>query len=587
MMRWLAWVLLLPLLASVAPLSASTSGRVTGLRLESSAGRTELTVEVAGGAVRWSHFTLDNPNRIVVDLAGARNELAGGRYDDIRRGGVRGVRTSQYHDDVVRIVIDVDRTMPYSVERAGDGVRIVFGSAPSAFEPWSTGARGRAASVSRPSPQQAPAQVQPRPARRITVTFQDADIRDVIASFSEFTGRSIVPGSGVTGTVTADIRNQPWDVALETILRAYGFAARELPSGIIQIDAIANLQERAAVEPLVTQPFRVSYVPAEELIASLQPLSTPERGTVTANRGTGTIIVTDVPSVVANIGRLIEQLDVPTPQVAIEAKIIFIDRQQLDELGIQYDLQDIRGNAFGSVAGRPVRDASGRLTGERLPAGEGVPPAIVVGGPSVAAVGNARVPFQGQSTLDVAISLLTRRMGDFQWNVTALIRALQESSLADVHATPQITTLDNQPARIFVGDEITFLTAATQGGAGGAVTLQPVTVDAGIELQVTPQITADRRVRLALSAQNSDPRTTSANLLQISRQQGTTQLLVADGETAVIGGLTVTRTSEVVTGIPVLRNLPVIGILFRSTRRVERKQDLLIMVTPHIVQERS
>lgn len=582
MMRWLAWVFLLPLLVGAAPLSASTSGRVTGLRLESSGGRTELTVEVAGGAVRWTHFALDNPQRIVVDLAGARNELAGGRYDDIRRGGVRGVRTSQYEADVVRIVIDIDRAMPYSVERAADGVKIVFGSAPTGFEPWTAAAAGRAPAAARQSLPAPAQQVQPRQARRITVTFQEADIRDVLSSFSEFTGRSIVPGSGVSGNVTAEIRNQPWDVALETILRAYGYAARELPSGIIQVDAVANLQERAAVEPLVTQPFRVSYVPAEELVATLSPLSTPERGSVIANRSTGTIIVTDVQSVVSNIGQLIAQLDVPTQQVAIEAKIIFIDRQQLDELGIQYDLQDLQGNAFGSVAGRPVRDASGRLTGERLTPGEGVPPSIVIGGPSVAAVGNARVPFQGQSTLDVALSLLQGR-----WNLTALIRALQESSLADVHATPQITTLDNQPARIFVGDEITFLTAATQGGAGGAVTLQPVTVDAGIELQVTPQITADRRVRLALRAENSDPRTTASNLLQISRQQGNTQLLVADGETAVIGGLTVTRTSEVVTGIPVLRDLPVLGVLFRSTRRVERKQDLLIMVTPHIVQERN
>jgi type IV pilus assembly protein PilQ len=586
MMRWLAWVSLLPLLFAASPLHAEASGRVTALRLDAESGRTELTIEVQGGSVRWSDFTLENPSRVVIDLSGVRNDLSASRYDDIRRGGVRGVRTSQFQSDVVRIVIDVDRLAPYTVERSDDGVRVVFNTGgPVAFESWRSGA-ARAPRAAAAPPAQAQArtvqnpqpQAQPRQARRITVTFFEADIRDVLSSFAEFTGRSIVPGSGVTGTVSAEIRDQPWDVALEAILRAYGYAARELPTGIIQVDAIANLLERETLEPLVTQPFRVNYVPAGELVATLAPMRS-ERGNIVANAATNTIVVTDVESVINNVGRLIVQLDVPTPQVASEAKIIFIDRQQLDELGVQYDIQDLRGNAFGSIIGSYPMDATGRPTsGVRSPND-----VFVIGGPSVAAVGNARVPYDGESSLDVAISLLLAN----RFNITSLIRAMQESSLADVQATPLITTLDNQPARIFVGDEITFLTAAQQGGAGGAVTLQPVRVEAGIELRVTPHITADRRVRLNLAAENSDPRTTAANLLQISRQQGETQLIVGDGETAVIGGLTVTRTSEIRTGIPVLKDLPVVGILFRATRRVERKQDLLIMVTPHIVQERS
>jgi type IV pilus assembly protein PilQ len=182
----------------------------------------------------------------------------------------------------------------------------------------------------------------------------------------------------------------------------------------------------------------------------------------------------------------------------------------------------------------------------------------------------------------VAVSLLLAN----RFSIISLISAMQESRLADVQATPLITTLDNQKARIFVGEEITFLTAAQQGGIGGASTLQPVKVEAGIDLNVTPHITADRRVRHNLSAENSNPTQTSAGLLNVARQIGETQLIVADGETAVIGGLTVTRVLHTRSGIPYLMDIPYIGRIFRTHGKEERKQDLLIMVTPHIVQER-
>ena len=152
---------------------------------------------------------------------------------------------------------------------------------------------------------------------------------------------------------------------------------------------------------------------------------------------------------------------------------------------------------------------------------------------------------------------------------------------------PQITMLDNTTSRIFVGEEITFLTASTNGGGGGGggITLQPVQVEAGIELEVTPHITADGRVRLALRAENSNPRATENNLLNVARQQAETAVLAQDGETVVIGGLTVTRVEETRTGIPFLMDLPLLGGLFRVTRRNESKQDLLILVTPHIVRQ--
>src|SRR5690606_9274281 len=135
---------------------------------------------------------------------------------------------------------------------------------------------------------------------------------------------------------------------LQTILRAYGLAAQELPSGIIQVDAIERLQERQTQEPLVTQTFRINYVPVSEVASTLEPLSS-ERGRISINPSTNTLIVTDVESVLGDMNQIVAQLDVRTPQVAIQAKIIFVNRTDAEELGITYDLKDSQGNQLNRL----------------------------------------------------------------------------------------------------------------------------------------------------------------------------------------------------------------------------------------------
>jgi type IV pilus assembly protein PilQ len=587
-MRSIWTALLIPALAAAAPPPDTGSGNVTTLRLEGRDGRTELTVEVTGGEVRWTDFALSGPARVVVDIAGARSELPGSRYEGLDRGGVRGVRTSQHTPDVVRVVLDLERETSYEVTRVPEGLRVSLRTGAADFRAWSAGGRAAApayasqapapvpayaAPVTRPV-QSAPVQQQPR-VRRITVTFEQTDMREVLASFAEFAGRSIIPGERV-----GDIRvpwvqftNEPWDAAFRALLQAYGLAAEELPGGIIRVDRIEALAQRAAAEPLVTEMFRINYVPAVELATTFEGLVT-ERGNLAVNAATNTLIVTDITGVVRDLAALIQRLDVPVPQVAIEAKIIFVDRTQLEALGIRYDLKDFRGNTFGSVVESPIYDP---VTG--LPTGGSEPvDRFLLGGPSIAGIANAATQIP-DATLDVAVSLLLAN----RFSLIALVSALQTTRVADVQAMPQITMLDNKTARIFVGEEITFLTASAAGGAGGAVTLQPVQVNAGIELEVTPHITADGRIRMSLAAQNSSPSLTQANLLNVQRQEAITEVLVADGETLVIGGLTVTRVQESRSGIPFLMDLPLLGGLFRSTNREERKQDLLILVTPHIV----
>ena len=424
------------------------------------------------------------------------------------------------------------------------------------------------------------AQVQ-QPTRPITVSFQDADIRDVLAVFAEFTNRSIVPGSGVTGTVSAEIMNQPWDVALETLMRANGFAVDYLPSGIIRVDAVERLRQREVLEDLVTRTFRVNYVPAAELVATLAGLKTA-RGAVVANPSTNTLIVTDVPGVVANIAALVGQLDIRTPQVSIQSKIIFVNRTDAEELGITYDLKDSRGNSLNRLVGvpDPVRGDPRDITNENV---------VLLGGSSIAALGNANSRVVGAS-LETIISLVLGR-----YTLITFVDALQLAELADVQAAPVITTLDNQQAQIFVGERTPIRVVDIGGGAGagggGGLTAPRATaqlVETGIRLRVTPHITADRRILMELHAERSAAQLAATDIgVVFQTQEAQTRLMVEDGETAVIGGLTVSEVTRTRAGIPFLMDLPLVGPLFRTTRNREQKRDLLILVTPHIVESRA
>ncbi|MBA2244505.1 MAG: AMIN domain-containing protein [Gemmatimonadetes bacterium] len=579
MIRSLAVLSLLPLLLGAAPLPPAPPGQVVGLYLEPRGDRAELTIQIEGGSVEWTDFTLAGPPRVVLDIQGARNALPESRYEGIYRGGIVALRTSQHLEDVVRLVIDLDLSSRYIVSQVPEGIRVSFSSGAAAFQPWSSNG-GRAA---RPAPATAAASSPPvrqvqQEGRRITVTFQNADIRDVLSAFAEFTGRSIVPGAGVTGTVTAEIRDQPWDIALRTILQAYGLAAVELPSGIIRVDAIERLREREVQEPLVTQSFRVNYVPAAELVTTLTGLSS-ERGNLVANPSTNTLIVTDIEGVVTNIGAMVRQLDIRTPQVSIQAKIIFVNRTDVEELGIVYDIKDSRGNQLNRVF-----PGFNPATGEEVEVGTDL---ILLGGNSIAALGNASTRVTG-AQLQTIVSLVLGRH-----TLITFLEALQSAQLSDVQAAPVITTLDNQEAEIWVGERtpIRVIDVGQAGGgpgAGGQTRATAQLVETGIRLRVTPHITADRRILMQLHAERSSAQPAAGDIgVVFQTQQGTTRLLVADGETAVIGGLTVSEVASSRTGIPFLMEIPYLGALFRTSRSQEQKRDLLIMVTPHIVDDRS
>jgi type IV pilus assembly protein PilQ len=275
-----------------------------------------------------------------------------------------------------------------------------------------------------------------------------------------------------------------------------------------------------------------------------------------------------VAPVVSNIRSMVRQLDIQTPQVAIQTKIMFVNRSNLEELGIVYDLRDRGVSQLDRVSPGAIPDGS----------------AVLLNGGLVAALGNATDRLTTRS-LEAIISVVIRRH-----TLVAFLDALQQSALSEVQAAPMITTLDNQEAEIWVGQRTPIRVIDTGTGVGdvtGAPRATAQLVETGIRLRVTPTITGDRRIMMQLHAERSSATPAPGEIgVTFQTQQGTTRLMVSDGETAVIGGLTVTERFTRHSGIPLLMDIPVLGALFRTTRTEEQKRDLLIMVTPNIVEDR-
>jgi type IV pilus assembly protein PilQ len=581
-------ILLSVLLGAVAP-----EAGITSLSVAPASDRTEVLIHVDGN-VSVKNFSLTNPHRVVLDITGAKQGAALD-YSNIRRGGVAGLRVSQYSRTVVRVVVDLQQRVDYRVEQNGDEIIVSFPNPDGSFEAWSSAPSAPAApraetattKSSKPTFDQASTPrmatvseaAQQRPQPRVSVSFENEPIMNVLLTFSEFSNRSIVAHPSVRATtVTADVKNQPWDVALEAILSAHGMAARENESGIIIVEPLANILSRQQAEPPETRAFYIKYASADTLVGAISPLLTPSTGKATVNPNANALLITDTRSALDRIAPIIQQMDVRTPQVTISAKIIFIDRTALEELGFVYDLKDSRGSQLNTVVqgwndenGNGVFD-SGEASDENL---------ISLGGNSVAALANANFRVASPALQLVSTLLLGRH------SLITFIDALQSVNLTDIQATPSITVMDHREARIQVGERtpVRTIDAGSVGGSGAPVATVR-TENTGVILRVTPHIVGNSQVMLELHAERSNIAAAPSDLgFTFQTQEAQTQVLVDNGETAVIGGLTIIDKTESRAGIPILMDLPVIGALFRQTLNRETKRDLLIMVTPHIVRE--
>ena len=616
------------LLAVVVPgalAGATTDGRdgeVRGVSVLPAAGKVEVVIDLQG-AVEVHDFTLSSPARLVIDLVGARLAAPATLYDGQNRGGVRNIRYAQFKPDVVRVVIDLDALKDYQVERAAGQVRVRIGSERTAFAAWSSqtvaNLRPAVAASAPPAPavsgggggpEQAARVRTPSVGRtmsideylathrsdalqsqapRITVQWDNADIEDVLAGFAAFSGRTIIMAKGIQGKVTAEIKNQPWDLALNAVLESQGLAIQMLPGGIFNVVSKVELARADSTVPVTTRLVRINYAKATSLVPSVQSIIT-KRGAVVADSTSNALVITEVSSRIDEVVDFVRGLDLRTPQVSIQAKIIFVDRTDVEELGVKYDLGSTQ-QFFNRLIQRPdprtaepvdtdldgVPDAL--VPTENFPSDENI---VALGGNALSALGNA-----SQAVVNPALELIfSTAIGNF--DLTAFVQALQRVELADIQAEPTITTLDNREAQILVGDKVPIrvidVSAPSTGGAAPRATVR--FEQTGINLRVTPHVTANRQILLEVHAERSSIRPAAVDIgFTFQTQQADNQILVNDGETAVIGGLTVTEVTVTKSGIPFLVDLPILGKLFGFTSQTENRRDLLILITPHIIDD--
>ena len=578
-----------PAVAAPTRAEGPGSGEVTAVSLAPSAGKAEVVIAVRG-AVDVRDFLLGSPDRLVLDVVGAQlSDTAPAVYDGVARGGVLNLRYSQFRPDVVRIVIDLDAPKQYEVVRQGESIKITFGAAQD-FTAW-TSVAAHQALVAEAAPEAAPAPepvkapvVKPSMSRavavttrrdepRITVTWDRASIADVVAGFAAFSGRTIIIGKDVKGEVTAEVKNQPWPMAFQAVLASQGLSAQEMSGGIIRVDSPGVLSALDSLEPLETSIVRINYAQAGSLEKTVESILTKGRGRVVADTGSNSLIITDTRSRVANVTDFVRGLDIRTPQLSIQAKIIFVDRTDIEELGIKYDLGD-RNQFFNKLVQR-----RNPATGTAYDRNTNV---INLGGNSVSAIGNSDATISG-AALDLIYST---SIGGF--SLTTFLSALERTELADIQAEPVISTLDNRQADILVGEEtpVRVIDASAGTGSGGA-RANVQFKETGIRLTVTPHVTNNRQIMMQLHTERSAIQPLAAADLGFifQKQKADNQLLVNDGETAVIGGLTVTEVTKNRSGIPLLGGLPIVGKLFSFTKEEESRRDLIILVTPRITDD--
>ncbi|MGE5761642.1 MAG: AMIN domain-containing protein [Gemmatimonadota bacterium] len=592
--------------AAASRLSADPKrdGEVRAVSVAPASGRVDVVIGLQG-AVEVQDFTLDAPARLVVDLLGARLTAPAALYDGQNRGGVRNIRYAQFRPGVVRVVIDLDALADYQIQRTDDQVRVEIGTDRTAFGAWSSSNTPRVAAAPAPAASAAAPPVTGDPAAlvvtpsvggvhsvdeylaahraeamqsqapRITVQWDGADIQDVVAGFAAFSGRTIVVSKGITGQVTAEVKNQPWDYAFNAVLESQGLAWLTQPGGIIVVVDKKDLARSDSTVPVETRLVRVNYAQASALVPAVSSIVSKPRGAVVADTVNNALVITDVQTRINDVESFVRGLDIRTPQVSIQAKIILVDRTDVEELGLQYDL------------GSPTQFFN-KLVARLDTAGKPFTPdqtIVDLGGNSLSAIGNA-----DQQIINPALRLIfSTAVGNF--TLSTFVQALQRVELADVQAEPSVTTLDNRPAEVLVGDRVPIriidVSSQQTGAPGSQVPRATVRFEqTGINLKVTPHVTANRQILMQLHAERSAVKPASVDIgFTLQTQQADAQVLVEDGQTIVMGGLTETDLTVTKSGIPVLVDLPIVGKLFGFTSHTEQRRDLIILITPHIVDD--
>jgi len=555
------------------------------------------------GPMDYETLELQNPARLVIDLKGAvskvdRNQVA------VDEAGIQRVRAGQFRNSPVpvsRVVVDLESLLPFDIEKTDAGLRVAFGAgtpavaeadapqpvAVAAAEPEPAEPTSRAVSadtidklLAEPAPLAAeePGGLNPAPTstnfetqtiltdranyngKKISLNLVDTDIKQIFRLFHEISGLNFVLDPAVDGKVTIVLDQVPWDQALDIILKNNGLdkqmennVVRIAPTSKLATDAAARKQLKEAkdleVEP-ITITRTLSYGKAkdvEKVIRDGGILSA--RGKVMVDERTNALIISDIPKKIGPLDQLISNLDSETPQVMIEARIVQTSKSFSQDLGVVW--------GFTAVA-----DASrGTATGLAFPNNASVKYDLNLPGAGTA----SNLAFKFGNILD-------------SFTLDIALNDLETEGYGRVLSSPKIATQNNERAEIEQGVRIPIVsTTATE--------INVEFVSASLRLAVTPQITADGTVAMDVVVENNSPDFVNrvGDVPPINTQRAQTKILVADGGTAVIGGIFTVTEGQSEVGVPWFRKIPGLGWLFKTRNISNENRELLIFITPKIV----
>ncbi|QHJ89200.1 type IV pilus secretin PilQ [Aequoribacter fuscus] len=420
---------------------------------------------------------------------------------------------------------------------------------------------------------------------RISLNFQDIEVRAVLQLIADFTELNLVASDTVTGRITLRLQNVPWDQALELVLKTRGLDKRQIGNVLMvaPADEIAE-RERQQIEankqiaelaPLNTEFIRIRYAKADAIVA-LFSAGSEEGGSLISTRGsvivdprTNSLIVTETSAKLAEIRNLIDLVDIPIRQVMIEARIVIAQSNLDDELGISWGGGHTNNNFFGnalSISGdvENVTNLNQSII-DGLPGSVSLPGSLLVDLGVAEPAGSFAVGFTSKDVF-----------------LTAELSALEAVGKGEVVSQPKVITGDKQKASIKSGTEVPY----QESSAGGATATQ--FKEAVLQLDVTPNITPDDRILLDLVINQDSigdlvPSGNGGSIPTIDTTELTTQVLVGNGETIVLGGVFRTEDLEKVSKVPVLGDIPIMGQFFKSSSTSRTKTETLIFITPRIL----
>ncbi len=394
--------------------------------------------------------------------------------------------------------------------------------------------------------------------RKVTLEFADAEVRKIFQLLSEVSNKNFVLGDEVTGNISLKLVNVPWDQALDIILDTKGLDKRE-EGNIVLIrgkgkfkslmdEEVENRKAALKGEPLETAMFDVNYADLGSIVTQFTALKT-DRGMISQDQRTNKVIVKDVKAAIDDMRTILKSLDIQEKQVMIEARIVEASSTFTQSLGVNWGIHYRDGSA--SIAGINAFDTSfGGIASTAAPASG------VSGNPGA----TAGISF---GTLSSNIKLDMR------------LNAAVSAGLVRIVSTPRVATLNHKSAKITQGQQIPY-TASTSDK------VETKFVEAALALEVTPHINPNGTIIMKIDAKNDSPGSTGSPP-PINKKQATTEMMLRDGETTVIGGIYVERESGGEEGVPFLKDVPWLGNLFKSKDTKRSKDELLIFITPRII----